>query len=211
MLLEKEDWPALVRFLEDQVIQKGRYSRRKVRLLANSYLVLSDSAAVMSLENKAAIIRPSLVEANALVFGTARILGKDLSGAVRFFEIHRETVRHGMREWASWYYAYSLLLTRQYDRAGEEFAILARLSKDRIICALSSFFLSEILYRTLHEKYNEYREISDSGRGKVRRALPSISYWNREVSRIYTDIHVAALSRHIEETGRWLYGTIDRT
>ena len=35
-LLEREDWPALVTYLEDRIIQKGGYNSRLVRLLAYS-------------------------------------------------------------------------------------------------------------------------------------------------------------------------------
>jgi hypothetical protein len=84
-LLEREDWPALSAYLEEQVLRKGRYSKRLVNLLATTYLVMSDIPAVAGLENRLAVAKPALVERNALVFGAARILGKDYAGAVRFF------------------------------------------------------------------------------------------------------------------------------
>ena len=205
LLLEKEDWPALVRYLEDRVIQKGRYSSRLVRLLANSYLVLSDSAGVMSLENKVAIAKPSLVDANVLVFGTARILGKDISGAIRFFETRKEKVKPGLKEWLYWYHGFALLLNRQYEEAGEEFSSLARLSRDGVITGLSSYFLSETLTQVLSEKEAEYREIAAGGRERVLKVLPALKNWNREISRLSSEIHGAALSKYMEETGRWLY------
>ena len=205
LLLEKEDWPALVRYLEDKVIQKGRYSPRLVRLLANSYLVLSDSQAVMSLENKTAIAKPSLVDANALVFGTARILGKDISGAVRFFETRMETVKPALKEWMRWYHGFALLLDRRYEEAGEEFSVLARLSKDGVVAALASYFLSETLTQVLSEKADDFIEVSSDGRERVLKAIPSQKNWNREVSRLSTEIHAAALSKYMEETSRWLY------
>ena len=205
LLLEKEDWPALVRYLEDIVIQKGRYSTRLVRLLANSYLVLSDTAAVMSLENKTAVAKPGLIDLNALVFGTARILGKDITGAVRFFKSRKETVKAGLKEWVSWYYGFALLLNRQYEEAGEEFSHLAKISKDGVITGLASYFLSDTIARNSPEKEYEYKEIARDGRERVKKALGSEKNWNREVSRLSMEIHAAALTRYMEETGRWLY------
>ena len=205
MLLEKEDWPALVRYLEDRVIQKGRYSSRLVRLLANSYLVLSDSEAVMSLENKVAIAKPALVDANSLVFGTARILGKDISGALHFFETRKDRVKSELREWVRWYYGFSLLLDRQFEKSAGEFSLLSRLSKDAVVTALSSYFLSETIARVLPEKESELLKISAEGRERVRKALPQINNWNREISSLSTEIHAAALSKYLEETGQWLY------
>jgi len=205
LLLEKEDWPALVRYLEDRVIQKGRYSSRLVRLLANSYLVLSDSAAVMSLENKVALARPAVLEANVLVFGAARILGKDISGAIRFFEARKDTVKPKFKEWVHWYYGFALLLDRRFEAAGTEFCILARLSKDGVIAALSSYFLSEVIAKSLAEKEAEYRETASLGKGRVLAAFPLQKNWNKEIFRRSSEIHAAALSKYMEETGKWLY------
>jgi len=205
LLLEKEDWPALVRYLEDRVIQRGRYSPRLVRLLANSYLVLSDSAAVMSLENKVAIAKPSLVDANVLVFGTARILGKDISGAVRFFEVRRDAAKGERREWVNWYRGFALLLDRRYEEAADDFSLLARVSKEGVITGLSSYFLAETIARALPDREPELRNISREGRERVLRALPGIKHWSREISRLSTEIHVAVLSKYMEETSHWLY------
>jgi len=205
MLLEKEDWPALVRYLEDRVIQRGRYSPRLVRLLANSYLVLSDSAAVMNLESKVAIAKPALVDANILVFGTARILGKDIPGAVRFFQTRRDKAKAGLKEWVRWYHGFALLLDRQFEGAADEFSLLARVAKDGVITGLSSYFLKEILARTLPEKEQELRNVSTSGRERVLQTLPRLKNWNKEISGLSTEIHAAALSKYIEEASRWLY------
>ena len=210
-LLENENWPALVRYLEDRVLQKGEYSPRLVRLLANCYLVLSDSAAVISLENTVAIAKPGLVEANALIFGTARVLGKDINGALRFFESRKETARPVIRDWIRWYHGFALLLAFQYEKAGEEFSFLAGMANDRksdghVIAALSSYFLSQILCPVMPGKRPIYREISFSGRERVIKALPGLKNWNHEISRLSAEIHVAAIYMYMEETGLWLYG-----
>jgi hypothetical protein len=204
-LLEREDWPALVRYLEDKVIQKGRYSARLVKLLANSYLVLSDSAAVMILENKTTIAKPSLIDANALIFGTARILGKDISGAARFFGARKDTVKAGLKDWVSWYYGFSLLLNRRFEEAADEFSYLARVSKDAVITALSSFFLSKTLSEILVEREKGLSLISSEGRERAKKVLPQVENWKREISRLSTEIHAAAILTYLEETGRWLY------
>jgi hypothetical protein len=203
-LLEKENWPALVRYLEDRVIQKGNYSPRLLRLLANSYLVLSDAAAVIALENKTAAAKPGLLDENVLLFGTARILRKDISGAAHFFEARKATAKPRLKEWVYWYYGFSLLLDRQYEKAAREFSLLAREAKDGVVCALSSYFLFSSIAPSMGEKGPELEEISLEGR---KRALQALSQrdWNRELTRLSTEIHVAAISRYMEETGRWLY------
>jgi hypothetical protein len=85
LLMERGDYPALSGYLEMRVLRKGHYFPPLVRLLANTYLAMADTAAVMNLENKAALVKPALLESNAFVFGTARLLAADNAGAVRFF------------------------------------------------------------------------------------------------------------------------------
>ena len=205
LLLEKEDWPALVRHLEYKVIKKGNYSPRLVRLLANSYLVLSDSEAVMNLENNTAIAKPDLVHANVLVFGTARILGKDISGAVRFFAAHKEKAKGELSEWVRWYYGFALLLDRQFEKAADEFSVLACLSKDGVLAGLSSYFLNGAITRALPEKGPDLRNVSSHGSERVLKALPQLKDWDRESARLATEVHAAVLSKYMKETGQWLY------
>jgi len=205
MLLEKEDWPALVLYLENRVIRQGKYTPRLVRLLANTYLVLSDSTGVMSLENKAAITKPSLVDNNALVFGTARILGKDIAGAVHFFESRLTTVKSSQRLWIRWYYSFSLLLNRDYEKASEEFSYLARTGNNGIISGLSAYFLETAIIKSLPEHREILEPAVTEGVERVIGAFPKLNDWVRETTRINADIHTAVLSKYMEETGRWLY------
>jgi hypothetical protein len=204
-LLEKEDWPALVYYLEEKVIRQGKYSPRLVQLLANTYLVLSDSAAVMSLEKKVSIARPEILEKNALIFGAARILGRDIPGAVRFFGARLESVKPAARQWLRWYYGFALLLDRQYEGAAEEFIHLAGGSDDGVVAGLASFFLADTLAASLPERAEHLKAAASAGQGRVLKALPRYKSWNRETGRIRTEIYAAALLKYMEEAGRWLY------
>jgi len=204
-LLEREDWPALVHYLEYEVFTKGRYSSRLVRLLATSYLVLSDTDGVLNLENKTAIARPKLLDAHVLVFGAARILGKDFSGAARFFEARKYTARPALRDWVSWYLGFSFLLDYRLQGAADEFSVLARQSKNAVVTALSSFFLSETLSRVLPEKEAELQETSAEGKNRALGPLPDTESWQRAIDKISTDIHAAIISKYIDGTGHWLY------
>jgi hypothetical protein len=206
LLLEKEDWPALVYYLEEKVIRQGKYTRRMVQLLANTYLVLSDSASVMSLEKKTAIARPDLLEANALIFGAARILGRDIPGAARFFSARLERAKPADRQWLRWYYGFSLLLNRQIEEAGEEFTRLAAGGSDGVVAALASYFLAETLAAALPGKADAFKAAASEGRNRVLKALPQQKSWARETGKIRTEIYAAAISKYMDEAGRWLYG-----
>ena len=168
--------------------------------------MLSDSAAVMSLENKVSLAKPALIDTHALIFGTARILAKDYSGAARFFEARRESAANN-KDWVSWYHGFALLLDHRIEKAADNFSYLAQGSKNGIIIALSSYFLNKSMGSVMPVKAKKYLEISGTGRESVQKILPSTKEWNREMVRITAEIHGAAISKYLEETGRWIYNT----
>ncbi|GHU58025.1 hypothetical protein FACS189444_1040 [Spirochaetia bacterium] len=205
-LLEREDWPALVQYLEFRVLKKGQYRHRLVRLLANTYLVLADAPAIMSLENRTAIVKPALVESNALVFGIARILGRDISGAVRFFADRLEAapaVRGQDLGWLRWYYGFSLYLDRQIDAAADQFVLLV--SGDGVITALAAFLLNGAMGAALPLRRPELQAAAREGRERVRKALPDHGAWTRELIRVQADAHTLLLTKYLDETPVWLY------
>jgi hypothetical protein len=205
-LLEREDWPALVRYLEQRIFKDGHYTSRSVRLLANAYLILSDSSSVIRMENKIAILKPALVDANALIFGTARILNKDIHGAVTFFFTRLNSAKTESARWVRWYYGFSLLLDRQFSAAGDQFKVLAMESKDGIITGLSAFFLAENLGKTVPLRSLEFTAAAMEGRKRLKKTIPSAAAWNREVKKILNEVYTVVLSKYINETTTWLFG-----
>ena len=204
-LLEKEDWPALVHYLEEIVLRRGHYRPYLVKLLANTYLVLSDTASVLNLENKTAVLKPNLVSANVLVFGTARILSRDFAGAERFFENHKSGVKQEQLPWTRWYYGFTLILNRNYEKGADEFISLAKGCQDGIITALSAYFLRENIAKLLLLRETEMLNASAEGALRVKKMIPKHSAWIRETERLNTEIHAATLAKYLEECGNWLY------
>jgi hypothetical protein len=199
--LEREDWPALSAYLEEQVLRKGRYSRRLVKLLATSYLVMSDIPAVIGLENKIGIAKPALVDRFALVFGAGRILGKDYAGAVRFF-----STRLGKGgDWPRCYYAFALLLDRKPGEAAEQFCLLADGSASPLISGLAAWFLADALRDRTGESY---AAIAEKGRLRVRKSLKNRAAWDAELGKFESEVHVAVLRKHICRAGDWIFGSI---
>jgi hypothetical protein len=210
-LLEREDWPALQDYLEQRVLSRGKYRSRLVSLLANTYLVMSDSAAVTALENKTAIANPPLIESNALVFGTARILEGDMAGAVDFFSLRLSRGKANLPRaaknlpWIRWYYGFSLLLNRQFEKSAAEFMALAAEASDALITGLSAFFLADTLQKHV-ENRNECLARAREGRERVQRDLKTVEEWNREAVKIETEVHAAILRKYIVQAGAWLFG-----
>jgi hypothetical protein len=218
MLLEREDYPALTGYLEMRVLRRGHFSPTLVRLLANTYLVMSDSAAVMNLENKATRAKPSLIESNALVFGVARILAGDTSGAVRFFSARLETVQTGARSrkprgkkansrdmpWVRWYYGFSLLLDRQFTPAAEQFRVLAAESPDALIAGLSAYFLGDTLQRNAEDKAL-CLDAAREGSSRVQKFVKGKAQWLAEAEKHKTEVHAIILQKYFNEAADWLF------
>jgi len=204
LLLEREDWPALVDYLERQVYERSRYSFRLVRLLANSYVIMSDSAGVLRLEKKVGQAKPALLDSNALVFGAAHILGGSPAGAAAFFNARLEKGSPREPQWVRMFYGFSLLLSRAFDKAETEFRALSLTSDDAIITGLSAWFLSETL-----EKFSanpkDCRAVAEQGRLRLRKRLKKPADWRKEVAKIETGIHAAVFKKYIEQSEPWLF------
>jgi hypothetical protein len=203
-LLEREDWPALSYYLEQKIFGKGRYSPRKVRLLASSYLVVNDYASVLKLESKTHLSKPSIIRKNVLIFGAARILSGNLKDAVVFFRTYLNEGKSSERPWIRWYYGFSLLLCGNFNLAEPEFMSLAVSSDDALITGLSSYFLDTSIARN-SKKPDECRTIAENGRNRVVKALKNLNNWKKETDRIGTEIHIAIIKKYITETGSWVF------
>jgi hypothetical protein len=167
---------------------------------------MSDSRAVLNLENQTAAAKPALVEKNALIFGAARVLSGDAEGAARFFS-ERMTGAGGPGSlWIHWYYGFSLLLSRRFDAAAAEFRVLASVSPDALVTGLSAYFLAGAVARNA-ENPLECREAAETGKKRVTGALKNTAGWRREMTRASTEIHAAILRSYMEAAEDWLFRT----
>ncbi|MDR0378257.1 MAG: hypothetical protein LBH70_10750 [Spirochaetaceae bacterium] len=204
-LLEREDWPALALYLEDRVIKQGRYASLLVGLLANTYLVLSDYHAVMQLERKTAGVKPRLVDAYALIFGTARILEKEYEEAAYFFEGKIGKAKPGTADWLRWYSGFAQLLNGRGNPAADRFIIIAQEGGNPVLAGLSAYFLAEILPGIVPARSAEFTAAAMAGRKRVCAALPVQDVWNKKVDKIRCEVYAAVLSHYLDETSKWLY------
>jgi hypothetical protein len=208
-LLEREDWPALAEYLETRLPK--RYPEYLVRLYANTCMVLSDAGAVIDLENKLALVKPALVERNVLLFGAARVLGKDYQGALRFFAAHDRPRGRGARffaggrakqaQWLAWYHGFSLLLDRRFGEAAEKFRLLAAEAADPVTAGLAAWFLADNLSQVVEGS----REAALAARERIRSSLVRRKDWDGEISKNETEIYAAILRTYINEAGNWIY------
>jgi len=209
-LLEREDWPALAYYLEQKLYVKRKYNARYVRLLASSYFVISDYASVLKLESKAMLVKPSVIDKNALIFGTARVLSGNHTEAALFFKTQldkgkRKKLKLKNEQWLRWFYGFSQLLAGANNMVMPEFSSLAVASRDAIIAGLSAYFLNNAIAKNC-ENSVECLAAAESGRERVVNGLKNAEGWKKEVDRVSGEIHIAIIRKYIDEAGTWLFG-----
>jgi hypothetical protein len=192
--------------LEQKIYVKGRYDARKVRLLASSYMVISDYNSVLKLESKAMLIKPSVVEKNVLIFGPARVLGGNYPEAAAFFKTYLEKggLNANEKEWVRWFYGFSNLLGGDFTKAEPDFSFLAQFSRDTVITGLSAYFLFNNLAK-YSIKPDACKTAAEKGRERVVMTVKSAAHWNKEVEKVETEIHTAVIRKYINEAGIWLF------
>jgi hypothetical protein len=176
--------------------------------LANTYLVLSDSAAVLALEKKVSQVKPPLLDKNALVFGLARVLSKDHGGAVSFFSDRLKNPKVESPEWVRWYYGFSLLLVRDFPGAANALVPLALTAQDPLVTVLAQDFLAQTVISAIPERSEEIEASVAQARTRILKTLPTKTAWNREIEKSRTEIHVVILSKSLEEAGQRLYSEV---
>jgi len=205
-LLEREDWPALSYYLEQKIYVNGRYSVQKVRLLASSYLVISDFPSVLKLEGKTMLAKPSVVEKNVLVFGAARILSGNQKEAAKFFKKYMDKGNSNKRnkQWIHWFFGFSHLLDGVYSVAEQEFSPLAASGDNVLITGLSAYFLGNSVLKHSPNP-EECRSIVENSRSRLVKTLKNVNNWIREADKSANEVHVAIIRKHINEAGKWLF------
>jgi len=175
-----------------------------VRLLASSYLVISDFQSVLKLESKAILAKPSVVNKNILIFGAARILSGNHADAVAFFKTHIGKCEKKDKQWLNWFYGFSLLLSGDFNQAEPDFSSLAVSSDNALITGLSAYFLrSSIEKRSINP--DKCHEIAENGRQRVINAVKTVGNWGKEADKVAADIHIAIIRKYIDEAGKWLF------
>jgi hypothetical protein len=206
-LLEKDDWPALVQYLEAVVLTKGRYSSRSVRLLAQAYLILSDTASLINLENKTALAKPQLIETYALIFGIARLLEKNMTSATNFFSarIRCRKLNKADLFWLRFYYGFTMLLDWRFAEAAEEFIILTKISNNMVITGLTAWFLSNYLVKTLPDRSEDIAATIEATRNQVKEVVCDLRQWNIKVSKLQKKPHIALILQYLTKAGAWIF------
>jgi hypothetical protein len=206
-ILERDDWPALAQHLETEVIGKGRYTSRSVRLLAHAYLILSDIGSIINLENKTALANPKLIEQYALIFGVARILEKNAAGAANFFlcRLHSPKPYKKNLLWCRFYYGFAMLMDWRFSETADEFIILSKIAKNPIMTGLCAWFLSDYLSKSLPSRRAEIFAAAAEAQNKVKESVYDLQEWEKKTAKMSAEVHTVIINPYLAEAGKWIF------
>ncbi len=196
-LLEREDWPALIRHLEGSLSRRGALRKSSCRLLLNAYLITGQTEPIAALEARVRRERPGLLAALALPFGLPYLLRGDPQAAADYFGPLAARPGVGDRGWLRWNYAFSLMqLKRHGEAAGELQALLAENPAPELRL-LGLYMLAACPGPGLGEQ-------AEAGRGELAGKLTP-EQWRRRLEGGSGNPQVTLLAPILREARDWLF------
>jgi hypothetical protein len=200
-LLENEDWPALSRHLEREILERNRVSRRNVQLLADSLVLLGDFTTMRRLQSALAEKKPPLLDALAERFASGLLLSADYRELYAFSSAYRNARN---RDWMRFFAAFARHMEKKFDESADEMLSLCETARDPLITALSGYFCGVLLLRQLPERSETLEKAGTLAKERVT-ADYTREKWNRLIGEEKSGIHVVVLTKLVDELDLWLF------
>jgi hypothetical protein len=198
-LLEKEDWHALIGYLEEKVYQKGKQRRSYIKMLINAYLVTSKVEKIAALETHLREQESQLLKTFALQLGIPYLLAKDPEAAEKYFGRCGEEPGVHHRGWLRWNYAFALMQQKAFDAAQVTLFDLLASDKDPVLILLTVYMLSSVVPLDSEER----SRVEDKRRELAERYNPQ--QWNKKIESSGRHIQMVLLTPIIREARDWLF------
>jgi hypothetical protein len=200
-LLEREDWPKLIDYLEERVVEKGRPGRQRLRVLINAYVVTGAAEKITSLELRLREIGPSWVVRFPLEFGIPYLLNNDAPAMERFYGEMKENSKCPEPLWVRWNFAFALILQQKVDDARAILMSIADETRNPVQQLLTAYLLDSVAA----EDESAMRVVS-----RIQSAFQSRyggGRWERELERHRTGLQVLVLTKLINDASQWAFGS----
>ena len=204
-LLEQEDWEGLKSHLEEKIYTGGSAAGQHLRILTNSYLVTNDVAKIRRLEDHLRVKKPELVRRHALIFGIPYLIEGTTVEAEAFFAEFADSATPDGR-WHAWNLAFVMSLG---DKRSEGCAVLIDLLDSMTGIKRDPVLYLLTLYRLQFcaDQDEAAARAIDRGISAFREAISKAS-WERAVENAKNQVHVAILSRKIDDAADWFWTTV---
>lgn len=201
-LLEKEDWPGLTAYLENEVYEKNRLNSRNIRMMINTSLTISNLDKIIRLEKEIREKKPNLLGRYGAMLGIPYLLNQNKEEGKVFF---RECINRGTPKdlpWLQWCYSFLLLSGKELEEANPYLSDLSSQNKDSILRLLSLYLLSTI-------SENSTNEVLEQNKAAFLIKFPDRISLQKEVRKSKNNnIVVLLLSSILDDSQSWLYGSV---
>ncbi len=208
--LEREDWPALAQYLEKQVFYRKKASKRNVRLLFESLVLLGDFTA---LEKLAAFLKSehrNRYRQTLRGFAGAAVLSGNFR-RVRVFctdTLNEGNLDPNIVDWLSFYRGLARYLDPESAGAASDLAPLARSAPDPLITVLSAFLCSVLLGKEDSPQRSVPRDSLEASVQVARERITTsftAEKWQRYIENSSRDLEFVILGKLPEQATVWLF------
>jgi hypothetical protein len=198
-LLEREDWYALIDYIEDRVYTKKRLGKQHLRVLVNTYVITSQPEKISRLEQFLRENRASLVPRFALHLGIPHLLANDPEDMKSYYGEMRAHPKCADRDWIDWAYAFSLMLARESEDAKGVLLDLLKRTKNDVL-ALLTLYLLDAFTVSDHQVNNIVLERKRTFQSKY-----TADQWSKEVEKNRGNLQVIVLSKLVRDASAWVF------
>ncbi|MDC7231736.1 MAG: hypothetical protein PQJ58_00770 [Spirochaetales bacterium] len=197
-LLEKEDWPGLTAWLENEVYEKGRITSRNIKMMVNTSLTVSNLDKISRLEKEVSEKKPALLGSNGLQLGIPYLLNQKKEEGREFYQRCINTASKKNLPWLRWCHSFLLLSAQDMDEAVPHLKDLSRTTGDPVLRLLSLYLLSS----AVKEGDDELEEVKSAFLGNY----PDRKSLEKYIARSKSDnVVVLLLSSILDDSQNWIY------
>lgn len=197
-LLEREDWPGLTAYLEDEVYEKNKINSRNIKMMVNTSLTISNLDKISRLEKEVCEKKPALLSQHGILLGIPYLLNQNRDEGKVFYQ---RCINEGSKKdlpWLHWCFAFLLLSGQELDEARPYLTDLSVSAGEPILKLLSIYLLSTVT--------PEGDEVLKSSRSSFLETYPDRKSLEKHVARSKANnVVVLLLSSILDDSQKWLY------
>lgn len=198
-LLEAEEWPDLIDYLEREAFEKKRLTRQRARILVNAYVVTGRVDRIGELETFIRSEKPQLLPKLAIELGVPHLLSNDGGRMAAYFGEMKDRADVADPLWIRWCYAFALMTKNDFTEAGGELLVVLDEAKDPLLRMLTAHMLEPFGARD-EATANRVREAREEMHRRYTR-----DRINKELEQQRQNLQVLFLSSRIEEARDWVF------
>jgi len=198
-LLEAEDWHRIKLHLEDRIFNRKAVNGQNVRILINTYLVLSEIGGVLRLEEFLKTEKKRLHSAFGLELGLPYLVRNEPEAMEVYFSALVSDPGTKNRDWIRWNLVFARMMKKDFDPAKAELIALAKEAKHPVLKLLSLYLLDS--FKSLDPAA---ASAVVEGKAGIRKRYGE-KEWNAVLERSKTNLQVLVLMKLVKDATLWLF------